>query len=139
MEYYIIEPEVAGGFGKNTLLDSKTHPPVVQKLHYELDGWLGDELLETFPCYIVTQQLRQKFENAGMTGTGYATVEVTPSEQFEEFYPGRLIPNFVWLQVNGSPGIDDFGISKDNRLVVSERVLKMAVLKHCDVTDFSEQ
>jgi hypothetical protein len=33
--FVYIEPEVAGGLGENTLLDVRTHPPVVTRLHYE--------------------------------------------------------------------------------------------------------
>jgi hypothetical protein len=139
MKYYIIEPEVAGGFGRNTVMDSKTHPPIVQRLHYELHGWLGDELLETFPCYIVTQRLRKSIEDTGMTGAEFAAAEITVSEQFKEIYPNRIIPDFEWLRVIGRAGTDDFGTAQDNRLVVSERVLSLAGLKHCDIAEFTDQ
>ena len=43
--FYVLEPEVAGGFGENTIL---TRTPgksmLVHKLHYQFDGWLGDPL-----------------------------------------------------------------------------------------------
>lgn len=139
MNYYSLEPEVAGGLGPHSVLDPRTHPPVVSKLHYEFDGWLGDELLETFPCYIVTQRIRDMIQERGFTGAEFAPVEVTKSITFEELYPNRRLPKFVWLKVNGTPGIDDFGRGPTNKilLVVSERVLKALDLKHCDVTEFS--
>lgn len=43
-----IEPEVAGGLGEETQMDSTVHPPLVKKLHLEFEGWLGDDILETF-------------------------------------------------------------------------------------------
>lgn len=46
--YKLIEPEVAGSLGKETELDSSVFPPHVKKLHYEFDGWLGDDILESF-------------------------------------------------------------------------------------------
>jgi hypothetical protein len=55
MEYFQIAPEVAGGWGRNTVMDRSIHPPHVTKLHFEFDGWLGDVLLESFPCYIITK------------------------------------------------------------------------------------
>lgn len=139
MRYLVLEPEVAGGFGRNTVMDSATHPPMVSRLHYELQGWLGDELLETFPCYIVTQRLRKVFEEAGLMGAEYTVAEVTASEQFREIYGNRAIPDFVWLVIEGRAGVDDFGISQDNRLVVSERVLHLMSLRHCDVAEFAGQ
>lgn len=45
MKYFYIEPEVAGGLGRNTVMNRAVHPPVVSKLHYHFDGWLGDVLL----------------------------------------------------------------------------------------------
>ena len=138
MKYYILEPEVAGGVGVNTVMDRSRHPPIVTRLHYELDGWLGDELLETFPCYIITQRLRQEIEDAGFTGVEFATVEVTTSRQFRDLYPSRDIPDFAWLKAIGTAGLDDFGISRANRLTVSARVLKLLRLKHCGFVEFAE-
>jgi hypothetical protein len=137
MKYYILEPEVAGGLGVNTILDQNTHPPIVKRLHYELDGWLGDELLATFPCYIVTQQLKAKIENTGFSGVQFDTVEITKSCQFMDIYPNRNIPDFVWLKVIGRAGVDDFGITKDNRLIISARALTIMDLKYCRLSYFT--
>ena len=53
MQYVYIEPEVAGGLGDHTVMDRSVHPPIVSKLHYQMEGWLGDALLESFPVFIV--------------------------------------------------------------------------------------
>jgi hypothetical protein len=56
-------------------------------------------------------------------------------------YPGKVLPEFKWLQVFGTPGQDDFGISKDYRLVVSERILntlKLYGLSHCDINAWTK-
>ena len=71
--FHTLEPEVAGGFGEQTILDNSTHPPDVKWLHYVLDGWLGDDILESFPCYIVTERLRrtpQPQNLCAMSGSG---------------------------------------------------------------------
>ena len=60
--YYFIEPEVAGGWGGNTIADTSVHPPKISKLHYQFDGWLGDDLLESFPCFIVSESLKHESE-----------------------------------------------------------------------------
>jgi hypothetical protein len=124
MKYSYIEPEVAGGLGKNTVMNRSVHPPIVSKLHYHFDGWLGDVLLETFPCFVVTETAKQKLQSLGATGATFDEVEVTASEQFRELYPNRQLPKFAWLRVQGTPGREDFGIAPDGRLVVSERVLE---------------
>ncbi len=52
MKYYQLEPEVAGGFGEQSVIDRSSGKMVVRKLHYEFDGWLGDVLLESYLCFI---------------------------------------------------------------------------------------
>ena len=54
---YILEPEVAGGWGEGTIANTSPHPPVVETLEYMFDGWGGDDLLATFPCFIVSEAL----------------------------------------------------------------------------------
>jgi len=71
MKYYYIEPEVAGGLGNDTVMNRSVHPPVVTKLHYQFDGWLGDVLLESSPCFIVTELAKQKLQDARLTGATF--------------------------------------------------------------------
>lgn len=125
MNYYIVEPEVAGGFGEHTDIDRSSGKMVVAKLHYQFDGWLGDELLESTPCYIVSEKLAHEIEMAHLTGVQFDEVKVTTSDQFKELYPNRQLPRFVWLKVEGKPGHDDFGIAPGLRFVVSEQALQL--------------
>lgn len=124
MNRYIIEPEVAGHFGEGTEWDTSVHPPVVTKLHYVFDGWLGDPLLECFPCFIVEQSVAGALTEAGFTGITFFVAKVSSSTQFRELYPSRALPPFKWLHVSGSRS-DDVSITNDGRLVVSHRVLSL--------------
>ena len=133
MKYFCIQPEVAGGLGENTVMDRRAHPPIVSKLHYKFDGWGGDVLLRSFPCLIVTEGAKRKLQLAGLTGIRFDRVEVTTSEFFQDRYPNLQLPKFVWLQVVGKPGQDDFGFVQNARLVVSERALE--VLKGLGVSN----
>jgi hypothetical protein len=92
MKYFYIEPEVAGGLGKNTVMDRSIHPPIVTKLHYHFDGWLGDVLLESFPCFVITDFAKRKIQSGELTGARFDEVEVTTSEQFHELYPAKQLP-----------------------------------------------
>lgn len=138
--YFYLEPEVAGGLGEHTVMDTSVHPPLVSRLHYEFEGWLGDDLLESFPCYIVTARLREGLESAGTSGCTFDDVEVSKSDTFEELYPGRELPTFYWLRVEGGAGADDFGIAADHRLVASERILDLIKanyrLNQCDIEPY---
>ena len=41
MNFYYLEPEVSGGIGDSTILDTSVHPPIVSALEYEFEDWLG--------------------------------------------------------------------------------------------------
>lgn len=123
--YRFIEPEVPGGFGCNTQMDSSTHPPKVNKLHFEFSGWLGDDIIESFPCFLVTESLKNRIELEKLTGIFFDTVMITKSETFMQLYPKVFLPNFYWAKINGNIGIDDFIIGYDNRLIISDKAFKL--------------
>jgi len=123
MNYFFLEPEVAGTLGENTVLNASTHPPRVEKLHFEFSGWLGDAILESFPCVIATLSASEALEQSGVTGIQLAELEVSTSVGFRDMYPAREIPSFRWLKVQGEAGRHDFGIAADLRVVVSEKAL----------------
>lgn len=125
MNYYIVEPEVPGGLGKDTVMDRSVHPPVVSKLHYQFDGWLGDALVESFPIFIVTEQAKRELQSVGASGSTFDDVMVTTSVEFDERYPNQHLPQFAWLKVTGKPGQHDVGTASDGRLVLSEKVLEV--------------
>ena len=120
---YILEPEVPGGLGPRNQMDRTVHPPRVQALHFVFDGWLGDQLVESFPCYLVTPDLAESLSAAGVTGFDLAEAEVETSDQFKEMYPNRSIPPFKWLRVVGVAGESDIYITSDNRLAGSQKVV----------------
>lgn len=121
--FFYIEPEVSGELGENTVINTSVHPPEVSKLHYNFNGWLGDELLESFPCFIVADSLAEYVKSINLTGYLLGDVEITKSLEFEDLYPDKKLPKFFWFKVNGMAGVDDFGISDDLRLTVSELAL----------------
>lgn len=83
-KFYAIEPEVAGGLGSGTVSNRANGHLVISRLHYELDGWLGDHLLETTPCFIATKELADRLAEAGLSGFATDRVDVTTSEQFRD-------------------------------------------------------
>jgi hypothetical protein len=125
MRYYFIEPEVAGGLGPQTVMEEGPNRPTVTDLHYVFDGWLGDEIVESTPCFIVTGRLADNIRDNGLTGTSTATVRIGRSETFDELYADRGLPEFVWLKVGGERNTDDFFVADDGRLVISERALRV--------------
>lgn len=140
MKFFYIKPEVAGGLGQNTVMDRSQHPPIVHKLHYVFHGWLGDALLASFPCFIVTKIAMEKLQAAAVTGIKFQSVEVTTSGEFQDFYPNRKLPDFAWMQVEGVPGHDDFYIGQPYRLVISDRALQILSelgIPHAQITELN--
>ncbi len=135
MKFYELEPEVAGGFGDKSAMDTSVHPPVVDRLHILVEGWLGDHLLETFPCFIVTRQLGNDLERSRLSGYNLDHVEIEKSDQFVEIYGDREFPACYWLKVTGEPGVSDFGISDQLKLIVSGQALDVMKnrLNHCEI------
>lgn len=122
--YYVIEPEVAGGWGENTKFTRIPGRPVtIHKLHCQFDGWLGDNLVESSPCYIVTDRLAAEIARMKLTGVQFDKVEVSKSGQFDELYPQMDLPKFEWMKIEGSSGEDDFGLTDDLQLIVSQKAL----------------
>jgi hypothetical protein len=124
--FHILEPEVAGDWGDNTKFTrTPGTPTVIHRLHYEFNGWLGDCLLATSPCFIVTVAAANAMAKAGLSGFSTDNVEITTSADFEQLCPNVVLPEFLWLKVSGHPGADDFGMTSNLDLVVSEQALKI--------------
>jgi hypothetical protein len=121
---WYVSPEVAGELGEHTDMNTTVHPPKVYRLHYQFQGWLGDDLLEAFPCFLVSRRLAEAIKNSDLTGWRLGNAELTRSPEFEEMYPDRDLPEFLWLQVDYAPAAD-ISISADGRLDVSERALEL--------------
>lgn len=120
MPYYI-EPDVAGEIGSESILETKAHPPIVHKLHFVFEGWLGDDIIETFPCFLVTEKLRKSLQQLGFSGIEFDDVKISKSATFREIYGDKTLPKFVWAKITGNQSNnDDFFISQDHRLVVSD-------------------
>src|SRR5215470_10137854 len=105
MKYYYLEPEVAGGYGEDTVLDTSVRPERVERLHYEFQGWLGDDLLEAFPVFIISERLKNILQPLHATGYELDHVKVSKEPQFRELYPNAPpLPKFHWLKISGRGG-----------------------------------
>jgi hypothetical protein len=127
-------PEVAGQLGEETVMDISVHPPIVSVLHHEFDGWLGDDLLEVFPCYICSEKLKNIIQGFDFSGYKLEHCKISKTGIFLDMYPHRELPNFYWLKIEGKEN-DDFFVDEEG-LIVSEDVLKFlkkANLNYCRI------
>lgn len=137
MAFHYVEPEVAGELGPNSVVDTSVHPPAVSRLEYRFSDWLGDGIVESFPCYIVTEELAGTITAGGLTGATLADVQVSLSPEAEELITQPL-PAWRWLQITGEAFNADFGVSDDHRLVVSEAALEILRHNGLDNADIEE-
>lgn len=132
---YYIEPEVPGQLGDNTVLDTSVHPPIVHKLHFRFYGWLGDDLIECFPVFLVSEKLKDALLKSNLSGFEIAACEIEVDEQLRILQPGLTIPDFYWLKIPGDAD-DDFSFI-NSKLKVSEMALKFLSdfnIKNADIT-----
>jgi len=130
--FYKIRADVAGNWGENTIAQIAIHPPVIEYLDYEFADWLGDDLLTSFPIYIVSEKLANLLKISNLSGFELAFCEVSKAEIFHDLHPeGLELPPFFWLKIHGKAQEDDFGISQDFYLIVSEKALE--ILQTCNL------
>ena len=139
MTYFVLKPEVAGGFGPATTRNLKVRPPQLEKFNYEFDVWPGDPLVEAVRNFIVTDRLKEALIEAQASGVAFGDVEVTKAGIYLDMYGDRPLPAFCWLQITGRAGKDDFGLSSSGLPVVSERIMNLLNafgLNHCEVSEY---
>ena len=122
--------------GKRTVVSRTQLVPYVSTFHCELDGWLGDDLVESFPCFLVTEKLSAALGAERLSGFELGEAEITISPEFKKRNPGRRLPRFRWLKITGKPNRDDFWMESDQSIAVSRaafELLQQFRLDHCQV------
>jgi hypothetical protein len=123
-KYNIIQPEVIVGIGENTEGEDINDHEGISHLHINLEDWLGDDLVEVFPCYLVTEKLKNNLESSQFTGYSFNDVELTKDEYFSDNYQlNKALAKFYWLKINGREGTDDLFIGEKFKLQVSAEFL----------------
>jgi len=87
----------------------------------------------------MTKLMAERLTQLDATGFTVREVEVSTSGAFEDYFPNQELPEFLWLDVTGTPAQDDLGLESDARLVVSARVLgvlRSGHLEHCEIESY---
>ena len=145
--FYVLSPYVGGAMDPSVIYHRGMDRPEVSHAHYVFDGWAGDELVTSFVVYLATDSLAAGLEAVSLTGYELRTTTVSTSELFESLLEsGGLpevdrrggLPPFQWLYITGRAGVDDFGWSVGNRLVVSRRVMEYLLTRELPDLEYWE-
>lgn len=148
MKYFILEPEVAGGIGKKSkILYKNSKIKEVVFLDYEFENWLGDDILTTHPCFIISESLCDVIRINDLKGYQLQKIDVSFSDFFSEVHSKKTLPNFIRLlpfPINEIDLIDkmllDFYLYKNTTLIVSEKalnILKKLNLSNANILDIN--
>ncbi|MCW1916974.1 hypothetical protein OJ996_25520 [Luteolibacter sp. GHJ8] len=118
--YYEIIAEVPGHIGQRSVVDREARPPKVSSLHFVFEDWGGDELLTSYPIYLVKDSLAEAFLEQRFSGFELASVDVERGKQILAFKPSLELPKFLWLRVTGDHKGADFFMTSNRYLGVSE-------------------
>jgi hypothetical protein len=122
---FALEPHVAGELGPATdFYDRTTHPPGVRDVEYVLDHPDTDDLIESFPVYLVSERLAARLSE--FPGLGFEPVDVRPGDNYLELHGDVPHTRYVRLL----PGGEDAWLGDDLLLCVSDR---LAVLRDFDL------
>lgn len=130
-------------FQARSVFDFTVDPPRPKAPRFVAMAWLGDPLVQTSPCFFVTEALALDLQLSGATGFTLTDIELEVDEQFAEFEPDTAgaLPKFVELRPHLDRSADVFLTASLGELVVSEPVFDL-LLKHglafCGIEDYIE-
>ncbi len=140
MKYYELEPEVAGGMGDMTEIVYEGYKmKEVTFLHYEFFGWLGDELLTTNRCFIVSDSLMNDIISSGLEGVEFRNIKMSFSMEYFSLFEKETVPRFVEFKCkfvyeeNINNVSCDFYLSKYGKMIVSEKALSVLKQHQLDI------
>jgi hypothetical protein len=134
---FALEPHVAGELGPATILDPSLHPPIVTDVEYVLDHPDTDDLIESFPVFLVSEALATRL--TGFPGIAFGPAVVRPGDNYLELFGDAQHKQYVRLLVGGGP---DLWIGEDLILRASDRamvVLREFDLRRCDISRVDEE
>ena len=137
---FIVEPHAPGRLGERTELDVSVHPPVVHRLHFLFEGWLGDDLVQDYPVYLTTERLARAMDAARLSGVVWESVETEWDDQARLLvgtspeFPRNLPRDWRWMKIDANPTAD-LWLGFEARLHVTERALQVLQRFNIDNAD----
>lgn len=128
MKFYIVRPAVDGSLGEMSEFESNSNKRRLTSFHMVLEDWLGDDLVTTTPGFAITRDLANRLSQSKLTGFVLKEIILSISPEGTDAIRRKntLIPDLVWIDLIGTPEVDDFFLAPDvPRMVVSEPALSL--------------
>lgn len=125
-KYFEVDPEVPGYPSEKSETAGDGYPLHYKSLHFVFQGWMGDQIVTSWPIYLVTSSLAEAFKAENLSGFEIDSVKVEKDPRFVESEPDIILPPFVWFKVNGVCGESDFFLD-EGALVISEDALRIVL------------
>lgn len=124
MKYYYLHLLSCFDLDEITSIDHSEYPPIIANIGLEIDWWPVDDLVECFFCHIVVDSLKKLLQNELFNALVFYKIDrVARGCNFLYNYPNATLPQYWHLEIQGTSGIDDFGLWEGKYLVVSEKAL----------------
>ena len=123
MKYIKIEPEVIVGLGEDTKINKSNYPPIVNYLHINLEDWLGDDLMENFPVFIITEYLKSSLETTRFSGYTIKDLKLTFDEYITYIHPEdkTRVENWIENYLHGKESQDTISY----KLLINGKIVDM--------------
>ncbi|GKV57329.1 hypothetical protein NCCP2222_32760 [Sporosarcina sp. NCCP-2222] len=145
MILYFLEPKVSGFHGIETIYGTDEDiaemgiSGKIKFLHYEVEGWLGDDILESTPAFIVSSELVSELKKSKLKDFKLEKCLITGSDVFIELYPTNDLPSFTRFIPLGTVELEgeyfnnwsghDFASPRVTKMIVNVRVFGKIFVK----------
>ncbi len=129
---FVVQPLVGGELGLDVEYDRSTHPPGINRVQYVLDYPTTEDLLESFPAYIVSEALAERMTAARLPGFALDDAEVRPGDNYVALYGNVPHKRYRWLRIEPHTPDTDVWLGDELQLCVSDRM--MAVLEEAELS-----
>jgi hypothetical protein len=109
---------------------------MVSQVDYVIDGPDADELIQSFPVFLVSTDLGSRLKDAGLSGFELTGARIRPSDNYQAIYGNEPHLQYLWMQVTGAAGESDCWLDESFQICVSDRmmtVIQTAKLADCHV------
>jgi hypothetical protein len=145
MTHYKVGPIVDASQGDMTEFVPGFENQKLETFHMVLEDWNSNDIVTTSPGFAVTRPLADRLAQSDLSGFELKDMYLSISENGTRAMreKGALIPELIWLDVDGADGEADFFLTKTYPpLVVSERALALLQefnLANADIEDYAVQ